>query len=110
MHAVRSIKPARDISLYALLRAACMADPKDRLIAPMGEHDYSTLFGRIPVALAVLRVALEVEPDPVRVFAWYRHTRIAELGQLTAEQLVLMGRVEAVIGFLHSIRDGERDG
>lgn len=110
MHAARSIKPVSNTSLHALLRAACLADPQDRLIAPIGERDYSTLFGRIPVGLAVLRVALEVEPDPGQLFAWYRRTRIAELGRLTAEQLVLLGRAEAVIAFLRSIRDGEGDG
>lgn len=39
---------------------------------------------------------------------WYRHTRIAELGHLIAEQLVAMGRAPVVIAFLQAIRDGAR--
>jgi hypothetical protein len=100
-----SIQP----SLRSLLFAAYAADPRDRLISPMGEHGYATLFGIIPVALAVLRAAAKVEPNPGEVIAWYRKVHIAELGNLTAEQLVSMGRAEFVIAFLQSIRDGCRD-
>lgn len=105
----RGFRPAANISLRNLLHAAYRADPRDRLISPIGEHDYSTLFGRIPTALAVLRVAAEIEADPAVVMHWYRHVRIAELGYLTAAQLVALDRAEAVIAFLRSARDGERD-
>ena len=62
----------------------------------------------IPAALAVLRVAAQIEAEPEWVMDWYRRTRIAELGQFTAEQLVAMGRAPVVIAFLQSIRDGAR--
>jgi hypothetical protein len=109
MNASRATRSAADASLRALLCAAYLADPRDRLISPIGERDYSTLFGRIPVALAVLRVAAQIEADPAAVMSWYRHTRIAELGHLTAEQLVALGRAEAVVAFLCSVHGGERD-
>jgi hypothetical protein len=108
MNASRVTQSAAVTSLRTLLCAAYMADPRDRLISPIGERDYSTLFGRIPVALAVLRVAAQVEADPAAVLRWYRHIRIAELGHLTAEELVALGRAEAVVEFLCSIRDGLR--
>ncbi len=109
MKASLAARPAGGDSQRAMLCAAYLADPRDRLISPIGERDYSTLFGRIPVALAVLRVAAQIEPDPAAVMSWYRRTRIAELGHLTAEQLVSLGRVETVIEFLRSAHDGERD-
>jgi hypothetical protein len=96
-------------SLRSLLSAAYAADPRDCLIAPVGEHGYSTILSLIPAALAVLRVAVEIEPDPAAVMDWYRRVRISELGNLTAEQLVALGRAEAVIVFLRSVRVGERD-
>ncbi|MHA6205636.1 hypothetical protein ACXU4B_14525 [Dyella soli] len=100
--------PIAKSSLRSLVVAAYTADPSDQLISPVGEHSYSTLFTLIPVALAVLRVAAEIEPRPAAVMEWYRATPIAELGQLTAEQLVALGRAEVVIAFLRSIRDGTR--
>jgi len=99
------VTPAR---LQSLLQAAYHANAADSLISPMGDDSYSTLFGVIPAALAVLRVAAEVEPDPVEVMEWYRTTPIRELGGLCAEQLVALGRVEMVIGFLRAI--GREDG
>jgi hypothetical protein len=57
----------------------------------------------------VLRVAAEVEPCPKAVMQWYRHTPIRELGNLSAERLVALGRAEMVIAFLRSIRDGARN-
>jgi hypothetical protein len=96
-------------SLSSLIGAAYDADPTDRLIAPVGDDSYSTLFHLIPAALAVLRVAAGIEPDPPAMMAWYRQTPIAELGYLTAEQLVALGRTDAVIAFLQSIRKGSRD-
>lgn len=96
-------------ALSSLVTAAYLADPSDRLISPVGEHSYSTLFGLIPATLAVLRVAAAVEPDPSALQAWYLHTPIAELGYLTAAQLIELGRAEAVITFLRSVLDGCRD-
>lgn len=96
-------------SLGSLVAEAYGADPADRLISPVGEGLYSTLFGLIPAALAVLRMAAAMEPDPSALMAWYRHTPIAELGYLTAEQLVALGRAEAVIAWLQA-RDGDARG
>lgn len=109
MKANHASRPATSASLRHLLCAAYLADPRDLLISPIGERDYSTLFGRIPAALAVLRVAAQIEADPAAVMSWYRHVRIAELGHLTAEQLVSLDRAEAVVVFLRSALDGERD-
>ncbi len=109
MKASQAIRPTATNSLRAMLSAAYLADPRDQLISPIGERDYSTLFGRIPVALAVLRVAAQIEPDSAAVMMWYRRTRIAELGYLTAEKLVSLGRAEAVIAFLRSAHEGQRD-
>jgi hypothetical protein len=39
---------------------------------------------------------------------WYTRVKIRELGNLTAEALVAMGRTEAVVDFLREIRDGKR--
>lgn len=58
---------------------------------------------------AVLRVATEIEPSPFAVMEWYRRTPISELGNLSAQELVMRGRTETVIGFLRSIRDGRRE-
>lgn len=96
-------------SLHALVDAAYHADPADRLIAPVGNGSYSTLFNLIPTILAVLREAAGIEPDPRAMEHWYRHVPIAELGYLTAEQLVAIGRTTAVIAFLRSVRSGTRD-
>lgn len=95
-------------ALRALLLEAYSNDPRDEPIAPLGEHGYTTLARVIPCPLAVLRVAAHIEPDPERALDWYRHTRISELGLLTAEQLVGMGRASLVIDFLQSIRRGQR--
>jgi hypothetical protein len=100
MNHTSSVNPAK---LRSLLHAAYHANAADPLISPMGNGSYSTLFGLIPTALAVLRVAAEIEPDPAEVMEWYRSTPIRELGGLSAEQLVALGRVEAVIGFLRAI-------
>lgn len=109
MGAIPSInRPARP-SLRAMLVAAYHVDPFDQLIAPVSAESYSTVFSLIPAALAVLRVAAEIEPDPADVMRWYRQTRIAELGYLTAAELVSLGRTETVIDFLSSVRDGQRD-
>jgi ketosteroid isomerase-like protein len=62
----------------------------------------------IPTMLVVLQMAMQVEADPVEVASWYRDTGIAELGDLTAAQLVSLGKTGDVILFLHAIRHGER--
>lgn len=109
MGITHSIRTLHKPSLRAMLAAAYHGDPDDQLIAAVNEDNYSTLFSLIPMALAVLRVAAQVEPDPALAMQWYRKTHIAELGHLTASELVAMGRSEAVIDFLQGIRDGQRD-
>lgn len=105
-HAITRVAPR---SLRSLVAAAYLADPADRLIAPIGDHAYSTLFQLIPTALAVLRTAATIELSPINVLEWYRSDPVAELGYLTAEQLVSLGRAEIVIAFLRSIGAGLRD-
>jgi hypothetical protein len=58
---------------------------------------------------AVLRAALRVERDPREAAGWYLHTRIAELDDLTAAQLVACGRAAEVMRFLEAVRSGARD-
>lgn len=96
-------------SLHSLVTAAYLADPSDQLISPVSEYCYSTLFGLIPAELAVLRLAAAIEPDAEAMMDWYVQTPIAELGHLTARKLVGLGRADAVIAFLQSIRSGVRD-
>ena len=50
-------------------------------------------------ALAVLRLAAALEPDPVEAMAWYRNVPLAVLDGLTAAELVKEGRVHAVLTF-----------
>ena len=59
--------------------------------------------------LAVFRAALRVERDPREAAGWYMHTCIAELGDLTAAQLVALGRADDVMRFLEAICSGARD-
>jgi hypothetical protein len=108
MPVLHSIRPVPRSALRELLGAAYADDPRNEPIAPLGEHGYTTLTRVIPSALAVLRVAARLEAEPERVMDWYRHAHIAELGHLTAEQLVSMGRAPVVIAFLQSIGRGER--
>jgi hypothetical protein len=96
-------------TLRSLVVAAYLADPSDQLISPVGERSYSTLFGLIPSALTVLRMAAEIEPDPPTLMAWYLWTPIAELGFLTAEPLVDLDREETIFAFLDAIQSGARD-
>ena len=95
-------------NLTSSLNEAFKADPADCLICPMGDSGYATLFGVVPAVLAVMRTAAEIEPCPEEVMTWYTRVRIRELGDLTAESLVAMGRTEAVVDFLRAIRDGKR--
>ncbi len=109
MAVIHPIRPVPRSALRGLLFEAYAADPQDQIISPLGDYGYSTMFRIIPSALAVLRVAAQIEEEPQSVMHWYRHTRIAELGYLTAEQLVAMGRAPNVIAFLQAVRDGQRD-
>lgn len=108
MAVTHPIRPLSRSALRELVFAACVADPCGEPIAPLGEHGYATLFRVIPSALAVLRVAAQVEPEAESLIDWYRYTTVAELGHLTPEQLVGMGRAPLLVAFLLAVRDGER--
>ncbi|MEO7050039.1 MAG: hypothetical protein ABI128_00085 [Rhodanobacter sp.] len=105
MPALRAHKPIASPSLHAMLAAAYRADPVEELICPVAGNNDSTLFGLIPAALAVLRVAAQIEPEPAEAMRWYRTIRIEHLGNLTAKKLVAAGRAEEVIHFLRAILD-----
>lgn len=62
----------------------------------------------ISAALAVLRMAASLEPDPVEVMAWYRGVPIAVLDGLTAAELVRQGRSDAVLAFLRTAIEIDR--
>jgi hypothetical protein len=64
--------------------------------------------GTIPAALAVLRLAAALEPDPIEAMAWYRCVPIAVLDGLTAAELVRQGRVHAVLAFLRAAIEIDR--
>jgi hypothetical protein len=57
----------------------------------------------------VFRAALRIERDPGEAAGWYLHTRIAELDDLTAVQLVACGRADDVMRFLEAVCSGARD-
>ncbi|GLQ50928.1 hypothetical protein ACFFJT_14690 [Dyella flava] len=57
----------------------------------------------------VLQLAKGVEHDEARVREWYSTVKIHELDGKTAQELVQMGEADLVIGFLRSIRRGNRD-
>jgi hypothetical protein len=59
--------------------------------------------------IKVLNLAQRIEPNPLLLMTWYQHTRIMELGSLTAERLVDIGRTDEVIQFLQSIQNGARN-
>jgi hypothetical protein len=74
-----------------------------------------TMRGRYPPsadvvmdAMAVLRIARQIEPNPQALLSWYQHVRITELDALTAEQLVHDGRAGDVVRFLRAVRSGVR--
>lgn len=102
---------AREIAVKArmAMSAACEPEVGDWPISPFDQDGYSTFFESGTAMLTVLCVAVQVEPDPIEAGFWYRRTRIAELDDLTASQLVGLGRVEEVVGFLVSVRDGGRE-
>jgi hypothetical protein len=93
----------------AAVSAACELQAEYGSISPFDEDGYSTFSEPDSAMLTVLRVAVQVEPDPVETGLWYQRTRIVELDNLTAAQLVSLGRAEEVVGFLVSVRDGRRD-
>lgn len=100
---------AQRLTLRALPPKAHLNDDGDDAPYPQGVHDCIMMSWIIPSALAVLRAAAEIEPDPERVLDWYRYTPISELGSLTAKQLVWAGCASIVIDFLQSIGCGRRD-
>jgi hypothetical protein len=57
----------------------------------------------------VLRLAKGIDQDEARVRDWYLTVTICELGGRTAQELVQMGEADLVMGFLRSIRRGNRD-
>ncbi|WP_109124516.1 hypothetical protein [Dyella sp. C11] len=63
----------------------------------------------LAATLAVLESARKIESSFYDSLAWYREVPIAELGGLTARELVAQGRAEHVIGFLRAIQRGDRD-
>lgn len=44
------------------------------------EDGYKTFFEPAEAMSTMVRAAVQIEPDPVQANAWYRHTRIAQLG------------------------------
>ena len=57
----------------------------------------------------ISQLASAIESDPSRVEEWYHSVRIRELGEMTAQELVIHDNADLVIGFLRSIRRGERE-
>ncbi|HTC28476.1 hypothetical protein [Dyella sp.] len=57
----------------------------------------------------ISQLASAIEGDPSRVEEWYSSVRIRELGEMTAQELVIQDNADLVIGFLRSIRRGERE-
>lgn len=92
-----------------VMSAAHMPEAERWPLPPFDEAGHGTSLDPVTAILTVLRVAAQIEPDPVEVGIWYRRIRIAELGGLTARQLVSLGRAGEVVGFLLSIRNGRRD-
>jgi len=91
------------------MSVACVAGPDEWPTSPGDENGYRAFIELMPVMLAVLQMAIRIEPDPIAAALWYRNIAIAELGNLTAAQLVSRGRASEVIAFLRSICDGGRD-
>jgi hypothetical protein len=57
----------------------------------------------------IVHLALAIESDRARIEEWYQSEQIRELGGFTACELVLQDSADLVIGFLRSIRRGDRD-
>lgn len=81
----------------------------ERLLpAAPDRRDTEPADGTIPAALAVLRMAAALEPDPIAAMAWYRSVPIAVLDGLTAAELVRQGRAHAVLSFLRAAIEIDR--
>jgi len=96
------------VHLNTLARHASDAELKDSVICDICEHQFSTIFGVIPDALAVLRAAATFEPDQARLLEWFVSERIASLGELSAASLVSIGRATEVLSFLEKVESAER--
>jgi RNA recognition motif-containing protein len=64
------------------------------------------LQGYLREAVRAMSAAYEVTEDRDRTIFWFRNTPIAEYAHQTAEQLVAMGKTDAVIAYLQSIALG----
>jgi|SRR5882757_3123677 len=64
------------------------------------------LQGYLREAVRAMSAAYEVTEDRDRTIFWFRNTPIAEYAHQTAEQLVAMGKTDAVIAYLQSIASG----
>lgn len=90
----------RSTSLVRLAAKAQPATPHQRAISPVDDARTA--------ALAVLRMAAALEPDPVEAMVWYRSVPLAVLDGLTAAELVKEGRVHAVLAFLRAAIEIDR--
>ena len=97
------------VDTQALARASDPAERRGSPMPPFDEDGDNSCSDVMLKTLVVLQTAMQVAADPVKVAAWYCDTTIAELGDLTAAQLVSLGRADEVIVFLRSVRDGKRD-
>jgi hypothetical protein len=58
--------------------------------------------------MAVIRVALRVEPDIQEVMRWFREDAIADLDGQTAEELLKAGRGAELIDYLVEVTSHDR--
>ena len=72
------------------------------------QHAPSPVEDARTAALAVLRLAASLEPDPVEAMVWYRTVPLSVLDGLTAAELVKEGRVHAVLTFLRAAIEIDR--
>ncbi len=97
------------VDTQALARASAAAEQRSLPTPPLNEDGDNACSNILLTTLIVLQTAMQVAADPVEVAAWYCDTPIAELDDLTAAQLVSLGRADEVIVFLRTVRDGKRD-
>ena len=78
--------------------------PAPARLRPVAHHQAPNqpASSRMSAALAVLRMAATLDPDPLEAMAWYRNVPIAVLDGLTAAELVNRGRASAVLAFLRA--------
>jgi len=75
----------------------------------IAEADASSRRQSAEAAFALIaRWAADIESERSRIDEWYRCEPIRELGGMTAQQLVMQGDADLVIGFLQAIRRGDR--